>query len=262
MSTATMVPEVVVGAQSFRALAIGANGVDMELREDGDGRTFEGIAVPWDVETDLYGDGYVTEVWRSGSFNHQLRAANRVLVGYGHIPLGGDLIGALRVMRNDAKGLYIQGRISDVPAGNNALTLMTDKALRELSIGFYEVAGGTSRTVKTDGGYMFERTKANLFETALVPFGQYGRKATVTGLRSDQSGQPEDPRVARQRVGEGLVIVTYSDGIEVARMRVAAQPGAAVEPEPATAAGRSRAEEAAAFLASLPPAPAAVAHSE
>lgn len=181
----------------YRAMVFG-DFVDLELRADGDGRTFEGIAVPWEVETDL--DGYETEVWTKGSFNHQVRAANRVSVGYGHIPLGGSLIGSLRTMRDDAAGLYVAGRISDVPDGNVALTLMGDKALRELSIGFYRVPGGDTVTRRNDYGILRRYTKANMFETAIVPMGQYGRKAAVTGLREHGAAGGRERIEVRQLV--------------------------------------------------------------
>lgn len=174
----------------YRAMVFG-DFVDLELRADGDGRTFEGIAVPWEVETDL--DGYEVEVWTRGSFNHQLRAANRVSAAYGHIPLGGSLIGSLRSLRDDAAGLFVSGRISDVPDGNTALTLMNDKALRELSIGFYRVPGGDTVTRRENYGILRRYTKANLFEVAIVPMGQYGRKAAVSGLR--EQGRTERERI-------------------------------------------------------------------
>lgn len=173
--------------------------VDLELRADGDGRTFQGIAVPWEVETDL--DGYEVEVWTRGSFNHQVRAANRVSAAYGHIPLGGSLIGSMRTLRDDAAGLYVEGRISDVPDGNTALTLMSDKALRELSIGFYRVPGGDTVTRRDNYGILRRYTKANLFEVAIVPMGQYGRKAAVSGMR--QSGD-----LGRERIEVRQLVVS------------------------------------------------------
>src|SRR5262245_27167682 len=199
----------------YRAISFGGF-VDLELRADGDGRTFEGIAVPWEVETDL--DGWLHEVWTKGAFNHQLRAANRVSVGQGHIPLGGTLIGSLRQMRDDAKGLYVAGRISDIPAGNDALTLMRDKALRELSIGFYRVAGGDAITRRADGGPTIRMNKADLFEVALTPNGQYGSKAEISGLRQAQAAA-----IARERIevtGGYRTVAISVDGVEVASYKI------------------------------------------
>lgn len=212
----------------YRAISFGEF-VDLELRADGDGRTFEGIAVPWEVETDL--DGYVHEIWTRGAFNHQLRAANRVSVGRGHIPLGGTLIGSLREMRDDAKGQYVRGHISDITAGNDSITLMRDKALRELSIGFYRVAGGDAITRRADGGPTIRMNKANLFEVALTPNGQYGAKAEVSGLRQAQAAA-----IGRERIvipGQRLrTVAIHVDGVEVASYKIptGGEVSAVVEP--------------------------------
>jgi HK97 family phage prohead protease len=210
--------------------------VDLELRADGDGRTFEGIAVPWEVETDL--DGYETEVWSKGSFNHQLRAANRVSAAFGHIPLGGSLIGSLRSLRDDAAGLFVSGYISDVPDGNTALTLIGDKALRELSIGFYRVPGGDTVTRRADYGILRRYTKANLFEVALTPMGQYGRKASISGLREHGAGGRERIEVRQLVVSiDGRsASVPFAGGLDDALALVlpgrAAAPGDAADVAP------------------------------
>lgn len=230
----------------YRAISFGEF-VDLELRAEGDGRTFEGIAVPWEVETDL--DGYVHEIWTSGAFNHQLRAANRVSVGKGHIPLGGTLIGGLRTMRNDAAGLYVSGHVSDIQDGNDALTLMRDKALRELSIGFYRVAGGDVMTRRTDGGVNIRMNKANLFEVALTPMGQFGAKAQVSGLR-EQAQRTERERIVLP--GSGLrTMAIVVDGVEVASFKI--PPGeAVVTPAPAAVEPTEPAVDAFADVPELP----------
>lgn len=204
--------------------------VDMEFRSDGGKREFEGIAVPWGVEIDV--DGWAYETWVNGAFNHQLRAASRIKVGDGHIPLGGALIGRMHEMRNDAKGLYVRGRLTPgVRAGDEALALMTDKALDELSIGFYRVPGGDSVTRKADGRPLYEMRKADLFEVALVPFGAYGRKAKVDAVRQ------LDPRTGRERIevtGHRTVSILV-DGHEVASYRLPIEGDAAVEVDMPTA---------------------------
>lgn len=186
--TTTMTAPAESREAQFRAIRL-SDFADIELRAvDGVKREFEGIAVPWDREIDV--DGWAYEVWRSGAFDHQLRAANRIKVGDGHIPLGGNLIGALRELRNDAKGLYVRGKVTEgVRAGDEAIALMGDKALDELSIGFYRVPGGDIVTRKPDGRPLYDMRKANLFEVALVPFGAYGRDARVTGMRGREDGR-------------------------------------------------------------------------
>jgi len=195
------------GRTQFRAIHLGT--VDMEFRADGPKREFEGIAVPWDVEIDV--DGWAYEVWRAGAFSHQLRAARRVKAAKGHIPLGGSLIGSLREMRNDAKGLFIRGKITEgVRDGDEALALMGDGSLDELSIGFYRVPGGDSVTRKADSRPLYEMRKADLFEVALVEFGAYGRKAKVDNVREAQMDGRERIEVAGGTLRS--LTVTGNDG--------------------------------------------------
>lgn len=220
----------------FRAIRL-SEFVDMEFRADGPKREFEGIAVPWDVEIDV--DGWAYEVWRSGAFNHQLRAARRVKAAKGHIPLGGSLIGSLRVMRNDTKGLFIQGKITDgVRDGDEALALMGDGSLDELSIGFYRVPGGDSVTRKADGRPLYEMRRADLFEVALVEFGAYGRKAKVDNVRAANERERIEVGGTRSLTimfdGQSASVPyggSLSDAVRTLLGPVSAAP-AAVEPAP------------------------------
>jgi HK97 family phage prohead protease len=224
--------------------------VDLELRADtsgeGDGRTFEGIAVPYNREIDV--DGWFYEVWEgsasSGPFDAQMNSAFRILVGHRHIMLGGDVVGRLTSMRNDAKGLRVEGRISDVPSGNTALTLMRDKALTELSIGFYRVPNGDSVTRDGDGRPHIKMTKARLFEVALEPWGAYGRGAAVSALRAQHAA--EATKVDRDRV------VIYLGGREVASVPLSADLRAAVAPVVDAPAAPASPVEAPEFLPELP----------
>lgn len=229
MTTATA-PQTATGRdrQQFRTIRL-AEFVDLEFRVDGSKREFDGIAVPWEREIDV--DGWAYESWQSGAFNHQVRAASRVKVGRGHIPLGGTLIGRLKAMSNDAKGLRISGKVTPgISAGDDTLALMEDKALDELSIGFYDVPGGTIMTRDTDSRPHYRMVKADLFEVAIVEWGAYGRTATVDALRQ------RDPR-ARERieVATGFrTVAIHVDGVEVAsyRLPAAGEPVQPAEPAP------------------------------
>lgn len=191
--------------QNFRAIRIADVG-DMEFRSDGSKREFDGIALPWDVEIDV--DGWSFESWARGAFNHQMRAASRIKVGYGHIPLGGDLIGRLKSMSDDAKGLRVSGKITaGVPEGDVAMALMEDRALDELSIGFWDVPGGASMTRDAQQRPHWRMSKADLFEIAIVPFGAYGRKATVDEVRQANPAQVRERIVAGGRVRQLTVSI-------------------------------------------------------
>lgn len=155
---------------------------DLEVREDGDGRTVSGIAVPYNVEQRIH-DG-LTEVFLPGAFRAQMNAAHRVVFARNHLPHGGALIGRLTTMRDDAKGLYIEARISDTPVGNETLTLLRDKVLEEMSIGFAERQNRT----RPDG--VVERRTAHLSEVAVVLEGAYGPRARVAKVRSAEDCCP------------------------------------------------------------------------
>ncbi len=154
---------------------------DLEVRSDGDGRTIVGIAVPYGRTINVPSEG-IRERFARGAFNHQLRAANRIAFARDHLPFGGTLIGATKLLRDDAAGLYGEWRVSRTAMGDETLELVRDGALRELSVGFRE---RRNRTVADPGGPITERVTADASEVAVVMAGAYGRQgAVMTGVRS------------------------------------------------------------------------------
>lgn len=152
---------------------------DLDLREEGDGWTVRGIAVPWNRQTEPRADlGGLREEFAPGAFDAQVAHAGRVLLANGHIPLGGKLIGKLAMMRNDSAGLYVEGRISPTTDGRDARTLVADQVLDRMSIGFKE---GRSRR----GQGVIQRQTGGLREVALVPNPAYV-DAVVMGLRQGE----------------------------------------------------------------------------
>lgn len=164
----------------------------MELRsaaKGGDGRTIEGIAVPYGVPQRI--DDQLVEMFELGAFADQLETAHRaaapgrspsyrVHLSREHHKLGGVVIGKAVELREDAAGLYAALRVAKTPAGDEALELAREGVLDELSVGFRALAGGSRR--RPDG--VVVRHRAGLFEVALVMAGAYGREAVVTGVRS------------------------------------------------------------------------------
>lgn len=152
---------------------------DLEIRsasQGGDGRTVTGIAVPYGVEQRI--DENLVETFARGAFANQLRAPHRVKFSYGHMSQSGKLIGRATLLREDASGLYGEFRVSDTAAGNEALALIRDGALDELSIGFQ---AGQDRRLSNG---TIERTTAHLGEVAIVMQGAYGRNALVSSVRA------------------------------------------------------------------------------
>jgi HK97 family phage prohead protease len=149
---------------------------ELEVRSNGDGRTVVGIAVPYGRPQQITHD--LREQFARGAFNAAIRAAHRIPFAREHMRLGGTLIGRLTELRDDAKGLYFEARVSPTVAGDETLALLKDGALDQVSIGFREKQN--RRLV--DG--TVERVTADLRELAVVLEGAYGRHAAVAAVRS------------------------------------------------------------------------------
>lgn len=153
---------------------------ELEIRSGGDGRTIEGIAVPYGRPQRI--DARLVEQFRSGAFRHQFRAVNRVKFSRDHMALGGTLIGRAVELRDDAAGLFGRWRVSATPVGDETLELVRDGALEELSIAFRE-----RQNRRLPDGTM-ERVTADLAEVAVVLEGAYGQGAVVAAIRSAGGG--------------------------------------------------------------------------
>jgi HK97 family phage prohead protease len=149
---------------------------DLEVRSSGDGRTIYGIAVPYNAPTRI--DRDLVEQFARGAFNHQLDRPQRVKFAREHMLLGGELIGAASLLRDDAAGLYVELRAARTPKGDETLELVKDGALNELSIMFAE-----AKNRRLAGGVV-ERVVADLREVAVVMEGAYGELASAVGVRS------------------------------------------------------------------------------
>lgn len=151
---------------------------DLEVRSRGDGRTIYGIVVPYEAPTRISDD--LIEQFARGAFNHQLKDPARVKFARDHMALGGDLIGAGSLMRDDAAGLYMELRVSRTPRGEETLELVKDGALSHLSVAFHP------RQNRRLGAGRLERVSADLFEVASVVQGAYGDLAAAAGVRVHQ----------------------------------------------------------------------------
>jgi len=149
---------------------------DLSVRNGGDGRTVYGIAVPYQRAVRI--DDTLVEQFARGAFNHQLREPSRVKFSREHALIGGTLIGAATLLRDDAAGLYVELKTSKTPVGEETLELVRDGALDQLSIAFRE------RQNRRLSGGITERVTADLREVAVVMEGAYGELAAAAGIRS------------------------------------------------------------------------------
>jgi HK97 family phage prohead protease len=147
--------------------------VDLELRAGGDGRTIFGIAVPYNKEQRI--TSTMIEVFRKGVFAEVIKAPHRVKLLRGHGE--NNVLGRATLLKETDNGLYAEFKISKTREGDEALELVKDGALDQLSVGFMPI----KNKKRTDG--VVERIKAHLAEVSLVTFGAYGEMAAVSGMR-------------------------------------------------------------------------------
>jgi len=151
--------------------------VEFELRlSGGDGRTIYGLAVPYDKEQRI--SSTLTEVFRKGVFADVIRAPHRVKLLRGHGE--NNVLGRATLLKETDDGLYAEFRISKTREGDEALELVKDGALDQLSIGFMPI----KNRKRSDG--VMERIKAHLAEVSLVTFGAYGDMAAIAGVREGE----------------------------------------------------------------------------
>jgi HK97 family phage prohead protease len=161
--------------------------VNLELRANSDGRTIFGIAVPYNIEQRI--TSTMVEVFRKGVFSEVIKAPHRVKLLRGHGE--NNVLGRATLLKETDDGLYAEFKISKTRAGDEALALVQDGALDQLSVGFMPI-----KNKKRPDGVM-ERLKAHLAEVSLVTFGAYGEMASITGMRE---GQPQlTPRLDEAR---------------------------------------------------------------
>ena len=135
-----------------------------------------GIVVPYLLDQRIHAG--LVERFERGTFTHQFRAAHRVRllnmhsVDPGHLQLGHGT-----ELRDSDDGLYGEFRVVDSSMGDHFLALAKEGSLRQWSIGF------RSDSDRVDGNVTV-RTKATIFETALVPEGAYGESAAVMAVRA------------------------------------------------------------------------------
>lgn len=131
--------------------------IEFEFKNDqSNGRTFSGYASTFDV--DLGGDMIV-----QGAFKKTLEErASRVKILWQHdAPIGRPLR-----MIEDNKGLYVEGKISRTRLGDEALELMKDGVVDQMSIGFSIPQGKSDRD---ENGLRIIR-EVKLFEFSPVTF--------------------------------------------------------------------------------------------
>lgn len=156
----------------------------VQVRDDGDGRTLTGLAVPWAVEARI--DGRYVETFTRGAFADDLTDPGRIPLTATHPRDGGTLpIGLTVELRDEPDGLHGDWRVSATALGDEVLALARDGVRLGLSVGFIPV---TDRGAEARG--RIERVSATLDHVAVVRVPAYST-ARIAALRHAQdNGRP------------------------------------------------------------------------
>lgn len=137
--------------------------------DDIEGRIFSGYASTWDK--DRGGD-----IILRGAFAKTLsERADRVKVLWQH----SDPIGKPKAMREDDKGLFVEAHISKTSLGDEALELMRDGVVDQMSIG-YSIPAGKS-DIDEDGTRVIKELKLYEFSAVTFPMNE---AAIITGVKT------------------------------------------------------------------------------
>lgn len=139
----------------------------------------KGRAVPYDHVIELMPDLY--EVFERGAFARQAKDPTRIKICLEH----GQVVGKVNELHSHDEYLEFAGEVSanpGIPEAVRAQALLDDELIDEMSIGFQTVKDGT---VVEDykKGKLIRHNRARLLEISLVPWGAYGREATLSRSR-------------------------------------------------------------------------------
>jgi HK97 family phage prohead protease len=197
---------------------------DLEIR--GDGRTVAGLAVPFDVPTDIAdSQGVYSETFRRGAFARTIEQRGRRVKALAQHDRRRLPLGRAHSLREDAHGLAVELHISQTRDGDEALELVRDGALDGLSIGFRSVDGGDRWNATRTA---VERVEVRLDEVSLVAFPAYD-DARVMAVRTGSEGLVADisPAVdtadapAPSVTAEARCADTENGGVAAVRNRIA-----------------------------------------
>jgi hypothetical protein len=162
----------------------------VEFRVAGDGHTISGIAVPYEVRSDMVPDPR-GEVFKRGAFKRNV--AN--MVASGKLPklfLGHDhrqAVGRLTALDDTDEGLLFEARLAGTPSGEAAAVEVREGTLDSVSVGFVAV-----RERRGAQGVR-EVVEARMVELSLTPLPAYEGAGVLAFRAASIPPLPPMPRI-------------------------------------------------------------------
>lgn len=169
----------------------------IELRAEGDGRTFTGYAA-------VFGQPSLplpfTEIVQPGAFKRSLQSRNRMMLLWNHDtsnPLASTRNGSLQMVE-DARGLKVTATLPDTTLGRDIAELVRTGVVDAMSFGF---------SVKKDSWSQDGNTRyledVSLYEVSLVSTPAYEQTSGTVSVRSADGLSADALAVALQKLEEG-----------------------------------------------------------
>lgn len=169
------------------------------------GRTLEGFAAAFG-NLDQVGD-----IIHPGAFRKTLsERGGRIKFLWQHDPT--EPIGKLQEAREDQGGLFVKAIISDTQRGRDALALLKDGAIGEMSIGYDTVKGGMDYSKDEKGNPVRNLREVKLWEFSLVTF-PANEMAQVTAVKTQDVAPAEDDADAvppQVKIGRTISAANYA----------------------------------------------------
>lgn len=162
--------------------------VKFEIRESGDGMTFEGYAAVFNSDSSPL--PFIERI-APGAFSKSLKSRNDIKLLWNHdtgIVLGSTRAGTLRLME-DNYGLKAIASLPDTQAGRDAAVLLKRGDVSAMSFGFTVPVGGDSWD---KSGNVRTLNRVSLHEVSLVAFPAYASTTGTTSVRSVEGGIDAD----------------------------------------------------------------------
>ena len=156
------------------------NVIELEVRETGDGMTFEGYAAVFNSESEDLG-GF-REYIAPGAFKRSLQSRNEVKLLWNHDagePLASVRGGTLKLTEDD-RGLKVEARLANTSRGRDVAELIRSKTIDSMSFGFSVIKDTWEGNVRT-------LNAVRLFEISLVSFPAYQATAGTVSVRSSNT---------------------------------------------------------------------------